>query len=187
MRFFDDLAQFLETQLDQFLKAHPDLELQALEEQLRQQEADTVRLLAESRAEEQRLQNSILATAQEIKTWHSRVEKANAANRPDLAVRAEDRKVALLNQGNQLWGQLKGAQERIQQMENLQRQIQVRRQQLKEQYHTLKAKQKVAAAKAETKQWSGWTKPADPWDDLEKEFQRLEVDQEIKKMRQKGS
>ncbi|MFQ3584223.1 MAG: TIGR04376 family protein, partial [Cyanobacteriota bacterium] len=76
MGLFDDLIRFLETRLEEFLKAHPEIELQALEEQLRQQESDTLRLLQDSRAQEQALQKSILSLGEEIKTWHFRIEKA---------------------------------------------------------------------------------------------------------------
>jgi uncharacterized protein (TIGR04376 family) len=185
MSLFDDLSRFLTTRLEEFLKAHPELELQALEDQLRQQEADVVRLLAESRAEEQTLKSSILATAEEIKTWHLRVEKASKANRPDLAKGAQDREADLLNQGNQLWGRMQGAQERIKQMENLHRQIQLRRQELKEKLQTLKAQQKTSPTPPETEKWSGWTKPSAAWDDLERQFHELEVEQELQKLKQK--
>ncbi|MFW6316406.1 MAG: TIGR04376 family protein, partial [Cyanobacteriota bacterium] len=38
MSLLDDLTKFLETRLDEFLKNNPHLELQALEEQLREEE-----------------------------------------------------------------------------------------------------------------------------------------------------
>ncbi len=178
MGLFEDLSRFLESRLEEFLKAHPDLELQALDEQLRQQEADTVRLMAESRAEEQRLKQSILATAEDIKTWHHRVEKATQHNRLDLAKGAQDREAALLNQGNQLWGQMKGSQERIQQLEELYRRVQVKRQEVKEKLKQVKTQQ----AK---EQWSGWTKPAEPWQDLDRKFQELELEDEMQQLKQK--
>ena len=179
MSLFDDLSRFLETRLDEFLKAHPELELQALDDQLNQQETDARRLLEQSRADEKRIQSSILTLAQEIKTWHLRVEKATKANRPDLAKRARQRETALLNQGNQLWGQMQGSKERIQQMESLLSRVQQRRQQVKDKLRDLKTQQQ-ANTYAET----SWGKPVDPYDELEKEFQKLEVDAEIQKMKQ---
>ncbi|MGL4503833.1 MAG: TIGR04376 family protein, partial [Planktothrix sp.] len=47
MGLFEDFSRFFETRLDEFLKDNPHLELQALEEQLREQEEDTLRLIAE--------------------------------------------------------------------------------------------------------------------------------------------
>lgn len=178
MGLFDDLSRFLESRLDEFLKAHPELELQALDDQLNQQEADARRLLDQSRSEEKRIQSRILTLAQEIKTWHLRVEKAARANRPDLAERAKQREAALLNQGNQLWGQMQGTKERIQQMESLLVRVQQRRQQVKEKIQDLKAQQK-ATSPAE----ASWGKPVDPYDELEKEFQKLEVDAELQRMK----
>ncbi len=178
MGLFDDLSRFLESRLDEFLKAHPELELQALDDQLNQQEADARRLLDQSRSEERRIQSRILTLAQEIKTWHLRVEKAAQANRPDLAERAKQREAALLNQGNQLWGQMQGTKERIQQMESLLVRVQKRRQEVKDKIQSLKAQQR-ATSQAET----SWGKPVDPYDELEQEFQKLEVDVELQKMR----
>ncbi|NJK62495.1 MAG: TIGR04376 family protein [Synechococcaceae cyanobacterium SM2_3_1] len=183
MGLFEDVSRFLETRLEEFLKAHPDLELQALDEQLRQQEADAVRLLAEARAEEKRLQASILSVAEDVKTWHFRVEKATKANRSDLAQGARDREAAFLSQGNQLWGHMKGVQERIRQMEMLLRQVQQKRQEIKQALEEVR--QRAAAEKAGGfPGWSGWTKPADPWDDLERKFHELEVDEELARIRQ---
>ncbi|MDX2273189.1 MAG: TIGR04376 family protein [Cyanobacteriota bacterium] len=184
MGLFDDLSRFLETRLEEFLKAHPDLELQALDEQLRQQESDTVRLLAESRSEEQRLQHSVLATAETIKTWHLRIDKAMKANRPDLAQGARDREADLLNQGNQLWGQMKGIRERIAQMEALLRQIQERRQEVKQKLQAMRVEQQKAARSTPTEEFSGWTKPSSSWEELEKQFHDLEVEQELQKLKQ---
>ena len=47
MGLFDDLSRFLETRLEEFLKNNPHLELEAILEQLRQQEQDTSRLIIE--------------------------------------------------------------------------------------------------------------------------------------------
>jgi len=63
---FDDVSRFLETQLEEFLKSHHQLELQALVEQLREQERDTAKLISALENERQRLEQQILATAQDI-------------------------------------------------------------------------------------------------------------------------
>lgn len=44
---FDDLSQFLENRLEEFLRNNPHLELEALLEQLRKQEEDTLKLIAD--------------------------------------------------------------------------------------------------------------------------------------------
>ncbi|MGK7911966.1 MAG: TIGR04376 family protein [Synechococcus sp.] len=189
MTIIDDLLHFLETRLEEFLRAHPKLELQALEEQLRQQESDTTKLIAETRADRQRLQQSILATAQEIKRWHERVEKARQANRPDLARGAQQREADLLNQGNQLWGQMQGAKERLQNMEELLRRVQQRRREVRDRIAEMaRTHQAEAAASASAgvtdEEWSGWSQPSSNWNDLEREFQRFETDLELEAMKQ---
>ena len=80
MSLFDDLSRFLETRLDEFLRANPHLELRALEDQLRGQEEDAIRLLSDLKRREQQLENGILETAKDIQQWHGRIEKAKAAN-----------------------------------------------------------------------------------------------------------
>lgn len=158
----------------------------ALEEQLRQQESDTTKLIAETRADQQRLQQSILATAQDIKLWHGRVEKAQQANRPDLAQGAKQREADLLNQGNQLWGQMQGAKERLQNMEELLRRVQQRRQEVRDRITEMARSQQAEAATSASvadEEWSGWSQPSSNWSDLEKEFQRFETDLELEAMK----
>lgn len=185
----DDLIRFLEMRLEEFLQAHPELELQALDEQLRQQEGDTTRLIAECRTEQQRVQNSILATAQEIKVWHARVEKATLANRPDLAQGARQREADLLSQGNQLWGQMKGAKARLQQMELLQQQVQKRRQEVRDRIKVANAQARQAQANrngpSEPPGWSGWSQPSSDWDELDTQFRTLETELELEELRRR--
>lgn len=140
MGLFEDLSKFLETRLDEFLRANPHLELLGLEDQLRGQEQDAINLLGNLKRREQQLQDEILATAQEIQKWHGRLVKAKAAHRPDLVAMAEEREAALLRQGNQSWGQMQGVNVQIQQTRALQQQIHERRRELKA---------KIAQAEAE--------------------------------------
>ncbi|MEM9949566.1 MAG: TIGR04376 family protein, partial [Cyanobacteria bacterium P01_D01_bin.36] len=119
MSLFDDLSRFLETRLDEFLRANPHLELRALEDQLRGQEEDAIRLLSDLKRREQQLENGILETAKDIQQWHGRIEKAKAANRQDLVGPAQEREAALLRQGNHLWGQMKSLKARIEQTKEL--------------------------------------------------------------------
>ncbi len=52
MGLFEDLSRFLEDRLDEFLRENPHLELQALEDKLRDQEEEALRLLADLRLRE---------------------------------------------------------------------------------------------------------------------------------------
>ncbi len=189
MGLFDDVSRFLETRLEEFLRNNPHLELQALEEQLREQEEDTLRLIAELQQQEKRAQDEILSTAQEIKKWHLRVEKAKAAGKLDLAQAAQEREAALLRQGNQLWGQMQGCKERIEQAKELQRKIQLRRQEV----HTKAVQAEVDrnySNKAE-RRWdtNGWNQNSGKGttnreaDSLEEQFHRWETDDELEKLK----
>lgn len=189
MGLFEDLSRFLETRLEEFLRNNPHLELQALEEQLREQEEDTLRLILDLQRKEKGLQDQILSTAQDIQRWHSRIEKAKAANRLDLAQAAQEREAALLRQGNQLWGQMQGVKERNQKSKELYKQIQQRRQEVRTKATEAAAAARSNAQKAEQSwQTAGWNQSQTPTmsggaDSLEEAFMRWETDDEIERMK----
>ena len=190
MNIVDDFSRFLETRLEEFLHNNPHLELQALEEQLTEQEQDTLKLIAQLQLQEKRLQDQILSIARDIQTWHSRIQKASAAGRIDLANAATEREASLLRQGNQLWGQMEGAKKRIVQGSELLRQIQQRRQEVRKKAAEVN-KASVGKSQTDSSYWdtTGWnqgsnytsySKSADP---LEQQFQSLEMDDEIERMK----
>ena len=183
MGLFDDINQFLEERLDEFLQDNPHLELQALEEQLREQEQDTTKLIARLQLEEKSLQDRVLAIANDIQTWHARIGKAEQANRQDLADAAREREAELLRQGNQIWGQMEGVKQRTTQAKELLLQVKQKRQQLKQ---TAQNRANTHQASSDTIGWDRGAKSpqyrrsADP---LEAEFQKWEVDEELERMR----
>ncbi|WP_066382607.1 MULTISPECIES: TIGR04376 family protein [unclassified Anabaena] len=186
MGLFDDFSRFLENRLEEFLRNNPHLELEALLEQLRKQEEDTLKLIADLQLQEKRSQDEILSTAQEIQRWHIRVQKAQNAGRQDLAGAAQDREAALLREGNQLWGQMQGLKERIKQSQELLHKIQVRRQEVQ----TKATEAQTARAKAQTQQRidsNGWWTPTssytNSYDDLEATFRRWETEAELEQMK----
>jgi uncharacterized protein (TIGR04376 family) len=183
---FDDFSRFLENRLEEFLRNNPHLELEALLEQLRQQEEDTLKLIADLQLQEKRSQEDVLSTAQEIQRWHIRVQKAQNAGRQDLAAAAQDREAALLREGNQLWGHMQGLKERIKQSQELLHKIQVRRQEVQ----TKAAQAQTARAKAQAQQrleTNGWWTPTSSYtsglDDLEEKFRRWETEDELEQMK----
>ncbi|MFM7581077.1 MAG: TIGR04376 family protein, partial [Microcystaceae cyanobacterium] len=130
MGVFDEFSRFLETRLEEFLRNNPHLELQALLEQLREQEGDARRLLQRLEQQKNQQEQEILNLAQDIKTWHGRIEKALQAGRQDLAAAAQEREAALLHQGNLVWGQRTGTGEQIRQAQTLLEQILQRQQEV---------------------------------------------------------
>ncbi|MEL6469736.1 MAG: TIGR04376 family protein [Cyanobacteria bacterium J06623_4] len=189
MSLFDDLSRFLETRLDEFLRANPHLELRALEDQLRGQEEDAIRLLGDLKRREQQLESSILETAKDIQQWHGRIEKAKAANRQDLVGPAQEREAALLRQGNHLWGQMKSVKERVEQTKALREQVRIKRQEVKTKI--AQAATQAAQATSATPDWgtAGWNqttysanKAVDP---LDESFRRWEAEEELKELKRK--
>lgn len=184
MGLFDDLNQFLEDRLDEFLKANPHLELQALEEQLREQEQDTIKLIAKLQLEEKSLQDRILAIANDIQTWHGRIGKAERAQRQDLAAAAREREAELLRQGNQLWGNMEGVKQRTIKAQELLQQIRHKRQELK---NSVQAQ--AQASNINSSDTVGWDRGGSSGvynrstDPLEAEFQKWEVDAELEQLK----
>ncbi|PZO55428.1 MAG: TIGR04376 family protein [Phormidesmis priestleyi] len=193
MSLFDDLSRFLETRLDEFLRANPHLELRALEDQLRGQEEDSAALIGNLNRREKQLEDSILETAQGIQQWHARIEKAKAANRQDLVGPAQEREAALLRQGNHLWGQLKGVKARTEQTKDLYQQIKIKRQEVK-----TKIAQAAATPKASNdarNDWgtAGWNQSSyvdtgnRAVDPLDESFRRWEAEEELDELKRKMS
>ncbi|BAY90451.1 MULTISPECIES: TIGR04376 family protein [unclassified Tolypothrix] len=186
MGLFDDLSRFLENRLEEFLRNNPHLELEALLEQLREQEEDTLKLVADLQLQEKRSQEEILATAQEIQRWHIRVQKAKSAGREDLAAAAQEREAALLREGNQRWGHMQGLKERINQSKELLQKIQVRRQEVQAkatEAQTIRAKAQ-SQQRLETNGWSNSTSSySSSFDDLEEKFRRWETQDELEKLK----
>jgi uncharacterized protein (TIGR04376 family) len=186
MGLFDDINQFLEERLDEFLQNNPHLELQALEEQLREQEQDTVKLISRLQLEEKNLQDQIMAIANDIQTWHGRIGKAEKANRQDLAAAAREREAELLRQGNQIWGQMAGVKQRTTQAKELLLQVKQKRQELKQSAQTQAQATSTTNSSSDT---IGWDRGANPpqygrsADPLEAEFQQWEVDEELEQIR----
>ena len=184
MGLFDDINQFLEERLDEFLQNNPHLELQALEEQLREQEEDTTKLISKLQLEEKSLQDRVLAIANDIQIWHGRIGKAERAKRQDLADAAREREAELLRQGNQIWGQMEGVKQRTTQAKELLLQVKQKRQELKQSPQA--QARNTANSSSDTIGWDrGASSPqyrrsADP---LEAEFQKWEVDEELEQIR----
>jgi uncharacterized protein (TIGR04376 family) len=188
MGAFEDMSRFLEERLDEFLKAHPDLELQVLDDQLREEERDAQKTLRQLETEEQQAQQSILKTAEEVQLWHGRIATANQANRLDLAAAAQEREAALLRQGNQQWAQMSLAQQRMGQVKVLAEQIQSRRQDLQVKIRQ-QAQKKSPRSQPMPQAWQTTTasnkKQFEDLDPLEAKFKTLEMEAELEALKRK--
>ena len=189
MSLFDDLSRFLETRLDEFLRANPHLELRALEDQLRGQEEDAIRLLGDLKRRERGLENSILETAKDIQQWHGRIKKAQAANRQDLVGPAQEREAALLRQGNHLWGQLKGVKDRMEQTIELRQRVKAKREEVKVKIAQAAAQATQSAQSTAAPDWgtTGWNQTTytagKGYDPLDDSFRRWEAEEELDELK----
>lgn len=203
MGLFGDFNKFLEDRLDEFLQNNPHLELQVLEDELRDQDADTVKLIAEFELKEKQLEAKILETAENIQRWHGRAAKARQMGRLDLANGAAEREAVLLREGNQLWAQRKAVSDRVEQAKALQSEIRKRRQALKAKAEELKAQQAHSGASSTSSassarsssqtagdgadyRWdasnTSYSKATDP---LEQAFAAWEMDHELDELKRK--
>jgi uncharacterized protein (TIGR04376 family) len=186
MTLLEDMKRFLESQIDDFLSKNPHLELQVIEDQLAQQETDTLQLIGELKLQEQQVEQEILNTAQDIKNWYDRVQKATAANRTDLATAAQDRVNALLPQGNQLWGKMQGLKERKAKAQELLQTIKSRRTEVKAKSAAAQTARTQAATNTSNSSWgsvNSYTSDSNFADPLDAQFRRWEADEELEHLK----
>jgi uncharacterized protein (TIGR04376 family) len=190
MGLIEDMKRFLESQIDDFLAKNPHLELQVIGEQLAQQETDTAQLIIDLQTQEKRTEQEILNTAQEIKNWYDRVQKATAAGRTDLATAAQERVNALLPQGNQLWGKMQGLKERTAKAQELLQTIKTRRTEVKAKAAQAVRDRAATSASASTStnnsSWgsvNNYTNASNFADPLEAQFLRWEADEELEHLK----
>jgi uncharacterized protein (TIGR04376 family) len=186
MTLLEDMKRFLESQIDDFLSKNPHLELQVIEEQLAQQETDTLQLIGELKVQEKQVEQEILNTAQDIKNWYDRVQKATAANRTDLATAAQDRVNALLPQGNQLWGKMQGLKERKAKAQELLQTIKSRQTEVKAKSAAAQAARTQAATNPSNSSWgsvNSYTSDGNFADPLDAQFRRWEADEELEHLK----
>jgi uncharacterized protein (TIGR04376 family) len=187
MGLLDDMSRFLETRLEEFIRSNPQIELQILEDKLRQQEEETLKLIANSKQEEKKLQDQILEIAEEIRIWHDRTVKAESFDRRDLADASKEREAALLRQGNQVWAQMELVKKRAIDSQALLAQIQDRHREVQT---------KIAEAAKNAKARPVTNQPTIDWenlytppyrntqDDLEETFRRWEMEEELERLKQ---
>ena len=185
MTLIEDMKRFLESQIDDFLSKNPHLELQVIEEQLAQQETDTVQLIVDLQTQERQVEQEILKTAQEIQSWFKRVQKATTAGRSDLATAAQERVNALLPQGNQLWGKMNGLKERKTKAQELLQTIKNRRTEVKAKSAAAQTA-RAQAANFSTDRWgsvNSYTSDSNFADPLDAKFRQWEADEELETLK----
>lgn len=192
MSIFENFTNFLESKLDEFLQSNPELNLTIIAQEIKQEKKDTIKLISKLESRRKQLELDILKLVQDIKIWCERIEKAEKANRNDLAREAEERKNTLLSQGNFAWQEMEKVKNQI--VENNNKLINLEN---KEREINLKVKELE-----KTKQWTQ-SYPSDSKynsygsynnsgfnnsnDDLEKKFRDWEVSVELEELKKKMS
>jgi hercynine metabolism protein len=97
--WLEQLEARLEQQLQAFLRANPAQEALLQEQERQEQRQRQRRLLAQAEA----LRSELLQLAAEIREWRDRAQRARAAGALDLAARAEQQVVQLMERGRQRW------------------------------------------------------------------------------------
>lgn len=187
MSLFEDFTNFLESRLEEFLQNNPQLELQVLSEQLKEQQRDTTKLINQLQLDETRIEGEILKVAQDIQTWHGRIDKAKGAGRQDLAEEAQARENNLLNQGNLLWRQMQEVKQRISKAKELLISLEEKQQEINLKIAQLKAS--ANKVQPNTSNYQTTTSPQNyqdfesQYDSLENKFQQWEMEQELEVMK----
>lgn len=185
MGLLDDISRFLETRLEEFIRNNPQIELQILEDKLRQQEEEILKLIVSSQKEEKIFQDKVLEIAEEIRVWHDRVVKAESFDRRDLADAAREREAALLRQGNQVWAQMEMVKKRAIDSQALQVQIQERRKEVQAKIAEAAKTAKPKSPTIPSLDWENLYTPPfrDTHDELEEKFRRWEMDEELERLK----
>ncbi|AFY71464.1 hypothetical protein Pse7367_3219 [Thalassoporum mexicanum PCC 7367] len=188
MGLIEDISNFLEKRLEEFIGNNPQFELQMLDEKLRQQDTEITKLISGFQTREKQLQDKILAIAEEIQLWHARGQKAGDAGKQDLAAGAKQREAALLKEGNKVWAEMELVKKRRAQTQELQKQIHLRQQEvavkLKEVASTQSQPPEPSAAGFN---WENLYPPpsSNTFDDLDKKFREWETEEDLERLKRK--
>ncbi|MTF38983.1 TIGR04376 family protein [Cyanobacterium aponinum UTEX 3222] len=192
MSIFENFTNFLESKLDEFLQSNPELNLTIIAQEIKQEKEDTIGLINKLESRRKQLELDILKLVQDIKIWCERIEKAEKANRNDLAREAEERKNTLLSQGNFAWQEMEKVKNQILEnnsklinLENKEREINLKVKELE------KAKQ-WTQSNSNTSNYNSYGSYRNSGfnnsnDDLEKKFRDWEVSVELEELKKKMS
>lgn len=188
MSIFENFTTFLESKLEEFLKSNPQLNLTILAQEVKQEKQDTLRLINQLEIRQKKLETDILKLVQDIKMWCERIEKAEKANRIDLATEAEQRKNLLLSQGNITWqemdtvkSQLANGRKKMISIEEKEREINLKIQELEKTKYQTNNNYNSSTNNASSNYNSSTFNNIN--DDLEKKFRDWEVSMELDEMK----
>ena len=101
--WIDNLERSLEERLEQFLRSNPSQDQLLREQHLQDRQRDLHNRRGQQQLQARELRRQLLTLAEQVQAWTQRGEKARRAGALELAQRADQHVVALMQQGRELW------------------------------------------------------------------------------------
>ena len=101
--WLDNLERSLEERLEQFLRSNPSQDQLLQEQHLQDRQRDLHNRRGQQQLQARELRRLLLTLAEQVQAWTKRSEKAREAGALELAQRAEQHVVGLMQQGRELW------------------------------------------------------------------------------------
>ena len=100
--WLDNLERSLEERLEQFLNSNPSQDQLLREQHLQDRQRDLQNRRGQQQLQAKDLRRQLLTLAEQVQAWTNRGEKARKAGALELAQRADQRVVGLMQQGREL-------------------------------------------------------------------------------------
>lgn len=101
--WLDNLERSLEERLEQFLRSNPSQDQLLQEQHLQDRQRDLHNRRGQQQLQARELRRQLLTLAEQVQAWTKRGEKARGAGALELAQRADQHVVGLMQQGRELW------------------------------------------------------------------------------------
>ena len=101
--WLDNLERSLEERLEQFLRSNPSQDQLLQEQHLQDRQRDLHNRRGQQQLQARELRRQLLTLAEQVQAWTKRGEKARGADALELAQRADQHVIALMQQGRELW------------------------------------------------------------------------------------
>ena len=124
--WLEQLEQELDARLSAFLRNNPVQVNLFSQQHLKDRAGALQRQRQQLQGEAKQQRQQLLRLADDVRAWRSRVDRAKAAGVADLAERAQQHLISLMNQGRTLWADLEDLGRRFNEVE---RQLEELRQQ----------------------------------------------------------
>ncbi|QNJ30552.1 hypothetical protein SynPROS91_00122 [Synechococcus sp. PROS-9-1] len=103
--WLDNLERSLEERLEQFLRSNPSQDQLLQEQHLQDRQRDLHNRRGQQQLQARELRRQLLTLAEQVQAWTKRGEKARGAGALELAQRADQHVVGLMQQGRELWNE----------------------------------------------------------------------------------